>query len=270
MHGLLDLEFIARHAYTVLFVWVLLEQAGLPVPSVPILLAAGALSRTGRVSFVGSILLAMAASLIADYGWYELGRRRGMKVLNFLCKMSLEPDSCVRQTEITFAKRGLRSLLVAKFIPGLGTAAPPLAGVFRLSPWQFLVYDGAGTLIWAGLFVGLGAAFEKQLAEVEAAVAHVAGSLFMAAVIALIAYLAWKFLKREMFLRELRMARIDAGSVMRMMDRGEEMVIVDLRHPKAFEAEPFSIKGALRMSPEELSEKHEQIPRDRDVILYCT
>lgn len=268
MHN--NLQFVADHAYTVLFFWVLLEQAGLPVPSVPILLAAGAMARTGRVSLPLAISLALLASLIADYGWYELGRRKGMRVLNFLCKMSLEPDSCVRQTESMFAKQGLRSLIVAKFIPGLGTAAPPLAGVFRLPLGKFLFFDGIGTFLWAGLFVTLGAAFQKQLKEVEEMISRVGGSLLVAAIIALVLYLTWKFVKREMFIRELRTARVDAATVKRMIDRGEDMVIVDLRHPKQIESEPYTITGALRMSPEELSAKHAQIPRDRDVILYCT
>ena len=265
-----NLQFVADHVYTVLFFWVLLEQAGLPVPSVPILLACGAMAGTGHVSLPLAVMIALVGSLIADYGWYELGRRKGMRVLNFLCKMSLEPDSCVRQTESMYAKQGLRALVVAKFIPGLGTAAPPLAGVFRLSLGEFFLFDAIGTFIWASLFIGLGAIFEKQLKEVEEMIAQVGGSLFVAAIIALTLYIAWKFAKREMFIRELRTARVDAEAVKRMMDRGEEMVIVDLRHPSQIEAEPYTIAGALRMSPEELSEKHEQIPRDRDVILFCT
>jgi membrane protein DedA with SNARE-associated domain len=270
MHGLLDLEFIARHGYIVLFAWVFLEQAGLPVPAIPILLASGAMASTGHVSLTVSFLLAMVASLIADYAWYELGRRKGMKVLNLLCKMSLEPDSCVRQTEAAFAKQGLRTLVFSKFIPGLGTAAPPLAGVFKLPAGKFLLFDALGTFIWAGLFIGLGAAFEKQLEVVQRFVEQVGGSLFTAAMIALALWLAWKFIHRWLFMRELRTARIDVTAVKRMMDRGEDVLIVDLRHPAQLETEPYAIAGAMRMSPEELSEKHEQIPRDRDVILYCT
>lgn len=270
MHALLNLEFVARHTYIVLFVWVLLEQTGLPVPSLPILLVTGSMAAAGHMSLGMGLLVAVVAAVMGDYAWYELGRRRGIKVLAFLCKMSLEPDSCVRQTESAFAKQGLRSLVLAKFVPGLSTAAPPLAGVFKLPVGQFLLYDTFGTILWAGLYIGLGAIFEKQLQEVEQRISQIGGSLFMVALAVLAVYLLYKVAKREMFMRELRTARIEPEAVMRMMDRGEEMVIVDLRHPKAFEAEPYSIKGALRLSPEELSEKHEQIPRDRDVILYCT
>lgn len=270
MHGLLNLDFVTRHTYSVLFAWVLLEQAGMPVPSLPILLAAGAMTATGHMSASLTLLIAVVAALIGDYGWYQLGLHRGIKVLSFLCKMSLEPDSCVRQTESAFAKQGLRSLVLAKFVPGLSTAAPPLAGVFKLPVGQFIFYDALGAFLWAGAYIALGALFGKQLREVEQQISQIGGSLLAVALIGLALYLLWKLAKREMFIRELRMARVDAEAVKRMMDRGEEMVIVDLRHPKTIAADPYSIAGALRMTPEELSEKHEQIPRDRDVILYCT
>ena len=150
MHALLNLDFVTRHTYIVLFVWVLLEQAGLPVPSLPILLVAGSMAVAGHMSISMALLTAVVAAVIGDYGWYELGRRRGIKVLAFLCKMSIEPDSCVRQTESAFAKQGLRSLVLAKFVPGLSTAAPPLAGVFKLPVGRFLLFDSLGSLLWAG------------------------------------------------------------------------------------------------------------------------
>jgi membrane protein DedA with SNARE-associated domain len=265
-----NLQFVARHGYSVLFVWVLAEQAGLPIPSLPILLAMGAMAATGEMSFGVTLALAVFATLIADLGWYELGRRKGMRVLHFLCKVSLEPDSCVRQTESAFSKQGLRSLLVAKFIPGLSTAAPPLAGIFRLSIWRFLLYDAIGTVAWAGLFIGMGAAFSKQIESIEQRITQFGASLLTIALLALGLYMAWKFVKRELFIRELRVARLQPLELKQMMDAGEDVFIVDLRHPVDFEANPYSIVGALRISPEELGERHDQIPRDRDIILYCT
>jgi membrane protein DedA with SNARE-associated domain len=265
-----NLQFVANHGYSVLFFWVLAEQSGLPIPSLPILLAAGAMSATGELSFIMSLALAVCASLIADMGWYELGRRKGIRVLNFLCKISLEPDSCVRKTENAFSKQGLRSLLIAKFIPGLSTAAPPLAGIIRLSFWRFLVYDAIGTLAWAGAFIGLGAAFSRQIESVEQRITQFGASLLTVAFIALGLYLAWKFVNRELLIRELRIARLLPSELKQMMDAGEDVFIVDLRHAMEFEADPYSIVGALRISPEELSERHDQIPRDRDIILYCT
>src|SRR5258708_34615753 len=138
------LEFLLLHGYGVLLSWVFAEQIGLPGPSLPILLAAGALAGTGRFSFAGSIFLSVFASLVADSAWYALGRVRGIKVLQVLCKISLEPDSCVRRTEGVFAKQGARSLVLAKFVPGLGTVAPPLAGHFPIGPARFFLFRTLG------------------------------------------------------------------------------------------------------------------------------
>src|SRR5712671_2398063 len=160
------LEFLLHHGHTVLLAWVFIEQIGLPLPSLPILLAAGALAGSGKFSLTGSIFLSVAACLVADSVWYTLGRVRGIKILQLLCKISLEPDSCVRRTEGVFAKRGARSLLIAKFVPGLGTVAPPLAGVFHMRARRFLLYDALGTILWAGSFLGLGYVFSGEIERV--------------------------------------------------------------------------------------------------------
>src|SRR3954464_4545863 len=157
------LQFLLHHGYSVLFFWVLAEQSGLPIPSIPILLAAGALSASGDLGLFTSFTLAVVAALLGDLAWYQLGRRRGMKVLNFLCRISLEPDSCVRQTEAAFSKAGMKSLLFAKFIPGLGTAAPPLAGGFGASLPRFILFDLAGTALWVGSFMTVGWIFSHQI-----------------------------------------------------------------------------------------------------------
>src|SRR6266446_858213 len=159
-------EFLLQHGYTVLLGWVFAEQIGLPIPSMPLLLAAGALAGTGHLSLLASLVYVVFAAVTADSVWYSLGRRKGIKVLQLLCKISLEPDSCVRRTEGVFAKRGARSLLVAKFLPGLSTVAPPLAGVFHMRVGRFLLYDALGALLWSGSFLGFGYAFSGQIERV--------------------------------------------------------------------------------------------------------
>src|SRR6266850_482949 len=138
-------EFLLHHGHTLLLAWVFAEQIGLPLPSMPLLLAAGALAGTGHLNLFVSLLCAVLAALAADSIWYYLGRRKGIRVLQLLCKISLEPDSCVRRTEGLFAKQGAHSLLLAKFLPGLGTVAPPLAGVFHMRARRFLLYDASAT-----------------------------------------------------------------------------------------------------------------------------
>ncbi len=264
------LEFLVGHGYLVLFGWVFAEQVGLPLPAIPLLFAAGALAGAGKLNLLVAMALAICASLIGDLIWYEIGRRKGGSVLNFLCRISLEPDSCVRNTEQVFARHGARSLVVAKFVPGLGTAAPPLAGIFQMRLSRFLLFDGLGALIWAGAFVGLGFLFSNQLERIVAHTLRTGKWLLAALLAALALYILWKYIKRQRFLRKLRVARISPEELREKLDAGEAIVVVDLRHSLDFEADPRSIPGALRMDTEELAARHQEIPRDRDVILYCT
>lgn len=264
------LEFLLHHGALVLFAWVFAEQLGLPLPAIPLLLAAGALAGAGRLSLVVSLCTVVSAALLADGLWYELGRRRGNRVLHWLCRISLEPDSCVRRTEGVFARHGARSLLVAKFLPGLSTVAPPLAGVFGMRLARFLLFDAAGALLWAGSFLGLGFAFSGEIERIAERALSLGGALFALLAGALAAYIGWKFLARRRFLRELRIARITPEELKQKLDAGEDLVIVDLRHVLDFGALPEMIPGALRMEAQDLQKKSSLLPGDREIILYCT
>ena len=264
------IQFLIRHGYIVLFVWVLLEQGGLPIPAVPLLLAAGALAATGRMNLSLILGIAVVASLASDGSWYALGRRRGMAVLHLLCRVSLEPDSCVRQTENLFSRRGSSALLVAKFIPGLSTVAPPLAGVSRMPFARFVLFDGLGTLLWIGVFVVLGVLFAEQLEGVAVLLATMGAWLLAILVGGLGAYLLWKFLARQLFLRRLRVARITPEELKQKLESGDKVVIVDLRHPLEFDADPVAIPGAVRWDAGDLAHSHLKLPRDQEVILYCS
>lgn len=264
------LQFVARHGYAVLFVWVFAEQIGLPLPSMPILLAAGALAGDGRLDWRVVVGVAMAAALTSDVIWYHIGRARGIKVLQLLCRISLEPDSCVRNTQEIFAKHGVRSLLVAKFIPGLNTAAPPLAGVVGMLFARFLLFDAMGVLLWAGSITGLGFYFSDQLELVVAHAERLGAGLVVILALALGAFIAWKYIRRRGFMRELRLARITPEELSEKIKAGEDLVILDLRGSMSFEAEPETIPGARHINPSDFDDRHHEIPRDREVILYCT
>ncbi len=268
MHG--TLEFLIRHGYLVLLGWVFAEQIGLPVPSLPLLLAAGALAGSGQLSFWTSLALVTLSALSADSIWYALGKTRGIRILQFLCKISLEPDSCVRRTEGIFSRQGARSLLVAKFIPGLGAVAPPLAGVFHMRVRKFLVYDGFGSLLWGLSLLGAGYVFSAQIERIAEQAARLGGWLAVLLIACLSAYLVWKFVGRQKFLHELRIARITPEELKAKLDAGEELAIVDLRHSMDFEADPEKIPGAFRIDAQELEAKTDTLPHDREVILYCT
>lgn len=262
--------FLGRQGTLVLFLIVLAEQLGLPLPAVPVLLAMGALAATGHFSFAAALVLALAASLLADGVWYALGRWRGAKVLNLLCRVSLEPDSCVRNAENVLAVRGARALLFAKFVPGLSTVAPPVAGLIRMRPSRFLLWDGAGAVLWAGTYLGLGWLFGPQLERVLFAVTDVGGRVFALAAAALVAYLGWKYLQRQRFLRQIRVDRITPDELKRKIEAGEDVVVVDLRHAADFEAAETTLPGALQVSPEAIDAHIGAIPPDREVVLFCT
>ena len=264
------IEVLIQYGYAVVFGAVLAEQIGLPIPSEPVLLAAGGLVGSGRLHLAVLLAVAGVASLIGDTVWYWIGRTGGPRVLGWLCRMSLEPDSCVRHTEQVFGAHGARSLLIAKFIPGFSTIAPPLAGVVRMSFPRFALWSGLGAVMWAGAFFGVGWLFSSQL-EMVAAYAARLGAWTIALVVAAIgAYVAWKLIARQRFLKKIRIARITAEELKTRLDGGEDVLVVDVRSRLDFEAEPSIIPGALHLTIEELETRHREIPRERDIVLYCT
>src|SRR5881396_1362457 len=260
MHRAFD--FLIHHGLAVLFGWVLVEQIGVPIPAMPLLLAAGALAGAGQLNFFASLLFAVLGALTSDSVWFQLGRHKGIKILQLLCRISLEPDSCVRRTEGIFSKQGARSLLLAKFLPGLGLVTPPLAGVFRMRFRRFLFFDAIGSALWACAFLGVGYAFSGEIERVAARLASLGGWLLVLMAGALAAYIGYKFVARQRFLRELRIARITVDELKKKIDSGEPLTIVDLRHSMDFEAEPETIPGALHMEAKELEEKSNRLPRD--------
>ncbi len=264
------LEFVVDHGYALLFAWVLAEQMGLPIPSLPILLAAGALAGAGRLSLGWSIILAVGASLIADLLWYEIGRHRGGRILGLLCRIALEPESCVRRTENIFQKYGLRSLLFAKFVPGLNTAAPPMAGMTGMGLPRFVLFDALGALLWAGSAALVGYLFSGQLEGLALYLRRLGDVAIVLLMLLLAGYILRKYLKRRSFQRQLWMDRITPENLKIKLDAGEQVAIVDLRHPLDFLPYPQVLPGAVRLSPEQIDQRHTEIPRDLDVVLYCT
>jgi membrane protein DedA with SNARE-associated domain/rhodanese-related sulfurtransferase len=263
-------QFLVDHGASVLFWVVFIEQVGLPIPAIPILIAAGALVGAGKMSVVTALLIPVAASLPPDLAWYYLGRLKGGQVLGFLCRMSMEPESCVRDTENLFHRYGWRALLFAKFIPGFNTVAPPLAGIVGMGAARFLLYDTAGALIWVGICAGIGALFSNQLEQVALLIDQTGGWFLTIIGVGLAGFIGYKFFHRQKFLRDLRMAKITVDELKQRMDAGDLITVVDVRHPLALELDPETIPGSLNFRMEEIEHRHHEIPRDRDIILYCS
>jgi len=251
------------------FLTVLAEQAGVPIPAIPVLLAAGAVAGDGQANLSVLTGLSVVACLLGDMVWFELGRHRGRQALSLLCRISLEPDACVRRTENLFITHGIRALILAKFIPGLSTLAPALAGLFKVSLGRFFFFNGVGSLLWSASFILLGYVFSDQIGYIGELAMQFGTTAVSIFAVSLGGYLLYKYLHRQKLLRELRVARITPTELKQLMDDGHQSVVVDLRDILDHMADPYTIPGALRISPEELEQRHHDIPRDRDIILFC-
>ena len=262
------LAFIERHGYALLFLWVLVEQSAIPLPSIPLLLGGGALIRTGRLHLAPALACCVSAALLADSMWFQLGRRKGRRVLALICRVSLEPDSCVRQTENAFVKYGMKSLLFAKFIPGLNAVAAPLAGNSRSFYRHFLLYDAAGAALWSGFYIALGFLFSTQLEMLLSYTSTMGSGLLLLVSALFVLWVVRKYVQRRVFLKQLRVDRITAEELQTKLAGGEDVVVVDLRNELPDEAP--EIPGAIRLRAEELPERSAEIPRDREIVLFCS
>ncbi len=268
MDGIVEL--IGRYGVLVVFANVLVEQAGVPLPALPTLIVAGALAAEGRLSAAAVVAAAVVASLLPDAAWYLVGRRFGYRALRTVCRVSVSPDSCVRQTEAVFERYGLASLVVAKFIPGYSTVAPPLAGILGTPLAPFLAYAAGGAALWAGLPVALGMLFHSTVERLLASLERLGTWSLAALTLALALYLLFRWARLARFQRTLRMARVSVEELRRLIDEGRRPLVLDVRTHLAHRHDPRRIPGALRFRIEELDQKLAGIPREQEVILYCT
>ncbi len=268
MHS--TVEAFLHYDYLIMFLWVLLEQLGMPLPSTPILLTAGTLTATHHMSIGWIIFAVMSASAISDSIWFRLGGRFGSAVTRWICKFSFGAASCVRKTEDVLTRHGSAALLLAKFVPGLNTMAAPLAGQSKMPYRVFLLYDMAGTFLWASSLVLIGRFFGDAIRRNQALLHWLSRSAFGLVVLVVVGILAYKMAQQRAFLRRIRTLRIEPSELKEMMDRGETLYIVDLRHPLDLLPDPRILPGAVRLLPNELIARNSEIPRDRDVVLYCT
>ena len=264
------LTFLEQHGLLVLFAVTLLDQLGLPLPSGPMVLAAGALVGLGRLDPLAAALAALVPTLLADWLWYELGRRKGTRVLRFLCRVSIEPDSCVRSTENLFSRQGPRALLVARFVPGLSTVAPPLAGIVGMPPGRFLAFDAVGTLSWILSFGVLGILFGHRLDLLGDWLSRMGTGGFLLLGGALALHLAFKAWRRQQFLQGLRVDRVTPQELHDRLQAGDPVQVVDVRHRVELESDHRAIPGALVLPAEELEARISELDLERELVLYCT
>lgn len=258
---------IEQYGLYLVFANVLLEQIGLPLPAYPTLVITGALINRGEYSAPTLLLTAICASLIADYAWYLAGQRYGRKVTAILCRISLSPDSCVRQTEVIYLRWGTPSLLVAKFIPGFASVASALAGTVGARRPTFILFDCLGTLLWAGLAIYLGSLFSASVEDLLSVLQELGQGGAALIALAFAGFVASKWWQRYRFLRSLRMARISVAELNELVEQGQAPLIIDVRSKLAHHAE--RIPGAVVLSIEDISSSEFEHLIDGEVIVYC-
>jgi len=262
------LALIQQYGLAFVFVNVLLLQAGLPVPAYPTLIITGALATRGGAPMPALVATAVVASLMADLVWYAAGRRFGSGILKTICRISLSPDSCVRQTESIFARWGARSLAVAKFIPGFASVATSMAGVVRLPVWRFVLFDAIGAALWSGVAIGLGFAFSgaiNQVLEVFQTLGRI-GLWIIAG--GFVIYLLVKWWQRELFIWQLRMDRVTVDELHAMMTGERVGKVIDVRSPMS-QAMTGRIPGAITVDPKNIRVDLLAVEPDSEVIVYC-
>jgi len=266
----LALDFFLHYAYWILFLWVMIEQFGVPIPSIPLLLTAGTLTATHKLSLPLVLIAVTLGSLVSDSVWYAMGKKYGGGVVKLLCRLSMESSTCVRRTENYFTRHGAGALVVAKFIPGLGSVAAPIAGQTGMRYRFFAIFDTAGILLWAVAFTLAGRFFGDVLKRNPNALEWVEHFAFLLFVLLLLGFFVWRFFRQRAFLREIRMARVEPNELKTMLDHEQPVYIVDLRHPLDYLPDPRTLPGAVLLSPDTLVQQADHIPRDRDVVLFCT
>ena len=266
----LPTHILLTYGYILLFAWVLVEQLGIPLPATPVLLAAGALSAENQISFPLALLAGILATLTADSTWFLVGRRYGHHVLRLLCKLSMEPTICVRRTTDSFGRRRRVTLMIAKFVPGLATLAPPVAGQNGMVYGEFLFFDAIGAALWLTVVLALGRFFGDLLKRDPSLLnwaGRFSGGLL---VLGILGFFLVRLYRRRMVVKSLVASRLEPEELKKQLDAGEKVYIVDLRHPLELLSDPFTLPGAHHFSPDALAERHLEIARDTDVVLYCT
>jgi membrane protein DedA with SNARE-associated domain len=263
------MELLQKYGYSLVFINIFLEQLGFPIPAAPILILAGAFCAGGMLSFHLVLFLAVLGCFFGDVVWYAIGRSKARGVLKTLCRLSLNPDSCVRKTESSFLRYGMNSLIFAKFVPGLNTIAPPMAGMVQSKFFAFFWRDVLGSVIYSVALILPGFLFERRIFEITAVLEEVGRSLLWLIIAAIGLYVLFKFLRLKYLQRLLYKERITPQELYQRIQEGEDFTLLDLRS-KIQDSQMQKLPGAIQMLPDEIDKHIAQLSRDRWIVMYCT
>src|SRR3954467_966021 len=264
-----SVQTLIEHGYITLFMASLIERLGIPVFTTPVVVGAGLLAASGKLSLALVIAITVIATLLGDWVWFELGRRRGNKVVGLLCRISLSRDSCVERTKKFSKKHSDLSLLYTKFVPGVSHISPPLAGMSGISLGRFTAFNFAGTLLWASALAVSGWASMRPLESARTAT-YVLATLPVLIFVFIIGNLVWKYVQKQRFIRSLRMERLSAKQLSERLATGEKPLVIDLRHPLDVLHDPRGIPGAINVLPEDIEARAKELPLEREFVIVCT
>ena len=262
------IELIQYYGLVFVFVNVLLLQAGLPVPAYPTLIITGALAAKSPYTLPGLLATAVVASVIADTAWYFTGRRLGGPVLKTLCRVSLSPESCVRQTESIFTRFGAPSLMVAKFVPGFASVATAMAGIVRLSPWKFVLFDAIGAALWSGVAIAVGFIFRDAVNDVLDVFAALGKIGIVLIILGFVGYAVWKWVQRNRFIRQLKMDRVTVDELRALSESGSPTTVIDVRSPLS-QSVTGRIPGAISVDVSKMKFGLLAVEPTTEVVVYC-
>jgi membrane protein DedA with SNARE-associated domain/rhodanese-related sulfurtransferase len=263
---------ITRHGYSILFTLVFAEAVGLPVPAALALLIAGGISAKGPLQLGFVLLTSFSAMLLGDALLFFLGRYTGWWLLGLLCKISLNPESCILRSAESFYRHGRIMLVFAKFVPGINTLAPPLAGSMNMRFVQFFTLDVAGASLYTLAYCGAGFLFSDFLAILTNGY-QAAGRILVwvgaFAVGVYFGYHIWLLLKAGAL---SYVPRVSVSEIARRLysDLHHDMAVFDVRSHGYYSNRASRIKGSVRLEPNTLPHQIDSLPKDKEIILYCT
>lgn len=264
------IELLIQHDFLLIFLVTLAARIGAPLPAAPLLVVAGGLAAAGRLSGVSLVVSAVLANVLGDALWFVAGRIHGHRVLRLLCRVSLSPDVCVRQSESLIARWGGSSLLAAKFLPGISVVAAPMAGALGMGWRRFIAYDAVAGLVWTLCFLGLGLVFSDQIQDVLDVLANAGKWAVVTLGILLAVVVAWRWWRRRSMARQQgEIERISVEDAAALLDQDMTPVFIDVRSDTGRAADPRSLPQALHIPLARLASKAEELPKDRLLVLYC-
>lgn len=263
------LALLIEHGLLLVFSVTFAARLGAPVPAAPMMVVAGAMAVADQLSWPAAMMLSILANLLGDGAWFWAGRHHGRRVLRLLCRISMSPDSCVRQSEAFLGRWGGASLIAAKFVPGISVVAPPMAGALGMSTFRFVGYETLAAAIWTGVMLGMGALFATQIQQLLDALSTTGFVALAVLVLVAAGYVGFRYWRRRKFLRTVEMPRISVAELQALMDGGHEPVVIDVRSDAAHSVDRQRLPGSIVIALGDIKTRAKEFRRDRHIVLYC-